>query len=84
MLKVVFSESFCLRKQNKPLSTLCKTLIKQANDAGGHDNITAIIIHYQEAIEEPEEELEPLDPQILEKTGEYSFVFKEPPDIDKK
>jgi PPM family protein phosphatase len=70
-------EMHSIIKQNKPLSSICKTLIKRANDGGGHDNITAIVIQHKEIYENLETE-EPIDPEIFNKTGEYSFVFKEP------
>ncbi len=64
-------------KLNKPVQKMCEILIKIANDAGGHDNITAVIIHHKD---QSADELEHLDEQeinVLEKTGEYSFVFKD-------
>jgi serine/threonine protein phosphatase PrpC len=66
--------------QDKPVRKLCETLIKMANDAGGHDNITAIIIQHKE--QEGAPPLPPQAPEAIispEKTGEYSFVFKDPP-----
>ncbi|MGE5341198.1 MAG: Stp1/IreP family PP2C-type Ser/Thr phosphatase [Candidatus Omnitrophota bacterium] len=64
-------------KQDKPVKKLCELLITMANDAGGHDNITALVIQHKEKFEEgpdpTEEELE-----ILKSTGEYSFVFTNP------
>jgi protein phosphatase len=77
-------EMHSILKQNKPLATICKTLIKRANDCGGHDNITAIVIQHKEIKDAPVVE-ETIDPKILERTGEYSFVFKDPsPDAKKE
>jgi len=71
-------ELHSILRQNKPISDICNTLIKRANDAGGHDNITAIVIQHQDDVSDgPESEPEPFDPSVLEKTGEYSFVFKD-------
>jgi protein phosphatase len=76
-------EMQAVMKQNKPLHSICKALIKKANDAGGHDNITAIVIHYKEIQESLPGVEEPIDPKILEKTGEYSFVLNEPSNNNK-
>lgn len=78
-------------KEDKPPQVLCETLIKMANDAGGHDNITALVILHKEQTDsesesESESRSEPLEPRaqetdepdIMEKSGEYSFVFTEP------
>jgi protein phosphatase len=70
-------------KQNQPVNVLCNNLIKRANEAGGHDNITAIVIHYKELRDEITTKTEPIDPDLMQKTGEYSFVFKESQDEKK-
>lgn len=71
-------EMFALLRQNKPVHVICKSLVKKANDAGGHDNITAIVIHYHEIDDTPPSKSDPIDPEILNKTGEYSFILNEP------
>ena len=35
-------------KQAKPAKSICMELVKKANDAGGHDNITVVLIEYRE------------------------------------
>ena len=65
---------FAVLRQDKPVQKLCETLIKMANDAGGHDNITALVIHHQEKAETPATP-KPEDTEFYEKSGEYSFVF---------
>jgi serine/threonine protein phosphatase PrpC len=49
-----------------------------ANNAGGHDNITAVIIQHKEQSENPAAQVaENLD--VPDKTGEYSFKFSNVP-----
>jgi protein phosphatase len=65
-------------RQDKPVDRLCDSLIKMANDAGGHDNITAVVIQHKE---QEESHPPPTDEELqwLHKTSEYSFVFKDEP-----
>ncbi|UCH95496.1 MAG: Stp1/IreP family PP2C-type Ser/Thr phosphatase [Candidatus Aminicenantes bacterium] len=64
--------------QDKPVKKLGETLIKMANNAGGHDNITAIIIqHKEQGICPPSQAAE--NYKVPEKTGEYSFSFDRVP-----
>lgn len=73
---------FTVMRQDKPPKRLCEILIKMANDAGGHDNITAIIFQHKERVGAPRPTYSG-DPTVVDKTGEYSFVFKNPtPDED--
>jgi len=65
---------FTVMVQDKPVKKICETLVKMANDAGGHDNITAVIIQYNDANLGTSAALN-VDAQELEKTGEYSFVL---------
>ena len=64
-------------RHDKPVKRLCEMLIKLANDSGGHDNITALVIQH---IEQPETTPDPTLEELamLEKTGEYSYIFKKP------
>lgn len=64
-------------RQDKPVKKLCEMLIKLANDSGGHDNITALVIQH---VEQPETTPDPTLEELamLEKTGEYSYIFKKP------
>lgn len=64
-------------KLDKPVQKLCEILIKNANDSGGHDNITAVVIQHKDQSSEDLEPLNENDINVLEKTGEYSFVFKD-------
>lgn len=42
-------EEICyIVKQTKPARSICEELVKKANDAGGHDNITVVLIEYRE------------------------------------
>jgi len=68
---------FTVLRQDKPPKRLCEILIKMANDAGGHDNITAIIIQHKEreGAARPRYSGNTSD---VNKTGAYSFVFKNP------
>lgn len=68
-------QMFTVLNQNKPIKKICETLIKMANDAGGHDNITALVIQHKE-VPETNTPIIPFNPDLLEKTGEYSYVFK--------
>ncbi len=38
---------FQIVKQKKPMKYLCEKLVKAANEAGGHDNITVVVIQHQ-------------------------------------
>ena len=72
---------YTVLKQDKPAKKICDSLIKMANTAGGHDNITAVVVQHIESDESPppptiEEE------DIPEKTGEYSFKFDDVPDSE--
>jgi len=40
-------EIYEIVRQKKPAKTLCEELVKMANDAGGHDNITVVVIGYR-------------------------------------
>ncbi|MCP5045912.1 MAG: Stp1/IreP family PP2C-type Ser/Thr phosphatase [bacterium] len=71
-------ELYAVLRQNRPAGDLCNALIKKANNAGGHDNITAIIIQHKDLNITEEGAEEPVDTSNLEKTGEYSFVFNKP------
>jgi protein phosphatase len=74
---------YTVLRQDKPAKKLCELLIKMANDAGGHDNITAIVIqHKEQAVSTPLPPQKTEDIHVMDKTGEYSFVFKDTP-IDK-
>ena len=65
---------YTVLRQDKPVKKLCETLIKMANNAGGHDNITAIVIQHKEQHESPASQAaEDLD--VPARTGEYSFKF---------
>ncbi len=57
---------------NQPAKEICKNLIDTANNAGGHDNITALVIFYKK--EMPRMNLEDSG-EFVDRTGEYSFVF---------
>ncbi len=61
-------------KQDKPAKKICDTLIKMANNAGGYDNITAIVVQHMEKDDTPLQ-LATEDKDIPEKTGEYSLTF---------
>ena len=42
-------EEICyMVKQPQPARSICEELVKKANDAGGHDNITVVLIEYRE------------------------------------
>lgn len=61
---------------NKPVQKLCEILIKNANDAGGHDNITAVVIQHKD---QSSDDLEALDEQeitVLEKQGNTPSYLK--------
>jgi PPM family protein phosphatase len=70
-------QMYTVLRQDKPVKKLCEMLIKMANDAGGHDNITAVIIQHKEQLETSSGPT-PEEIALIEKTGEYSFVFKNP------
>ncbi len=38
---------FQIVKKKKPIKDLCEKLVRAANEAGGHDNITAVVIHHR-------------------------------------
>ena len=52
-----------------------------ANNAGGHDNITAVVVQHIESDESPPSPTIE-DDTIPEKTGEYSFKFDDVPDSE--
>lgn len=72
---------YTVLKQDKPAKKICDTLIKMANNAGGHDNITAVVIQHIEKNEALTPQA-PEDKGIPEKTGEYSFSFDNVPDSE--
>ena len=39
---------FHIVTQKKPIKYLCEKLVRAANEAGGHDNITVVVIHHRE------------------------------------
>ena len=41
-------EIYHIAKQTKPARSICEELVEKANDAGGHDNITVVLIEYRE------------------------------------
>jgi serine/threonine protein phosphatase PrpC len=41
-------EIYQIVKQAKPAQSICEELVRKANDAGGHDNITVVLIEYRE------------------------------------
>jgi PPM family protein phosphatase len=69
---------YTVLRQDKPVKKLCETLIKMANNAGGHDNITAVVIQHKE---QQENSLTPTEEEVdvPYKTGEYSFKFDNVP-----
>jgi len=69
---------YTVLRQDKPVKKLCDSLIKMANNAGGHDNITAVVVQHIEKNEGPPPPA-PEDKEIPEKTGEYSFTFDNVP-----
>ncbi|MGD2092692.1 MAG: Stp1/IreP family PP2C-type Ser/Thr phosphatase [Candidatus Aminicenantes bacterium] len=72
---------YTVLKQDKPAKKICDTFIKMANIAGGHDNITAIVVRHVEQDDRPLPSA-PEDNEIPEKTGEYSFKFDDVPDSE--
>jgi protein phosphatase len=62
--------------QDQPAKIICENLINMANKAGGHDNITAVVIIYKKGSAEDEDEF-PDDEDLTDTSGEYSVVFKE-------
>jgi protein phosphatase len=60
--------------QDQPPKIVCENLINMANKAGGHDNITAVVIVYKK---EPEEGELSDSGEFADTSGEYSYVFKE-------
>jgi PPM family protein phosphatase len=61
---MVTDEEMCeLATKHKDLRALCKSLIRQANEAGGEDNITAIVVRIET---DPESMDEALRPTLLE------------------
>ena len=60
--------------QDIPPKKICENLINLANRAGGHDNITAVVIIYtSDSIGGETTDNE----NVSDTSGEYSFVFKE-------
>ena len=49
---------FYILIHDRPVKDLCETLINMANNAGGYDNITAIVITYEKKT--PRTEMEEL------------------------
>jgi protein phosphatase len=41
-------EIYHIAKQLKPAQSICEELVAKANAAGGHDNITVVVIEYKE------------------------------------
>jgi len=72
---------YTLLKQDKPVKKICDTLIKMANNAGGYDNITAIVVQHMEKDDTPLQ-LATEDKDIPEKTGEYSLTFDNVPNSE--
>lgn len=59
--------------QELPPKKICDKLIEMANNAGGHDNITAVVIIYSgESLE-----MKADTGEYMDTSGEYSIVFKE-------
>jgi serine/threonine protein phosphatase PrpC len=69
---------YTVLKQDKPAKKICESLIKMANNAGGHDNITAVVVQHIEKDDAPPHQATE-DKEIPEKTGEYSFSFSNIP-----
>jgi protein phosphatase len=42
-------EIFAVVNQEQPAKSICEELVKKANDAGGHDNITVVLFEYRES-----------------------------------
>lgn len=59
-----------LRSGAEPLD-ICKTLTERANQAGGHDNITVIVVHFDG------EGLRPVDPASTEPLKYQKYVLAE-------
>ena len=72
---------YTVLRQDKPPKKLCDSLIKMANSAGGHDNITAVVVQHTEKTEGPTPPIIE-DKEIPEKTGEYSFTFDNVPNSE--
>jgi len=72
---------YMVLKQDKPAKKICDTLIKMANNAGGYDNITAIVAQHMEKDDTPLQ-LATEDNDIPEKTGEYSLTFDNVPNSE--
>jgi len=60
--------------QDQPAKIVCENLINMANKAGGHDNITAVLIIYKKG---PAEDELSDNEDLMDTSGEYSVVFKE-------
>ena len=71
---------FTVLKQNKPAKKICENFIKMANNAGGRDNITAVVVQHVEKDDTASNQAD--DKDIPEKTGEYSFSFGKVPDSE--
>jgi protein phosphatase len=59
--------------QELPPKNICDKLIEMANKAGGHDNITAVVIIYKSQTMDVKAD----SGEYMDTSGEYSFVFKE-------
>ncbi len=59
---------------DRPAKKLCEALVDMANNAGGHDNITALVVIHRQ---EPEDFKKP-DTAEIDTAGEYSVVFRNP------
>ncbi|MCP4218679.1 MAG: Stp1/IreP family PP2C-type Ser/Thr phosphatase [bacterium] len=64
-------EILMVLREDLPPQYLCKKLVDMANNAGGHDNITALIYAHEKTKTHQAPTPSP------ERTGEYSYVFKE-------
>ncbi|MCU0287520.1 MAG: protein phosphatase 2C domain-containing protein, partial [Acidobacteria bacterium] len=61
--------------QDLPPKKICERLIDIANNAGGHDNITAVVFIYSG--ENPDGANQTDEGEFSKSTSEYSFVFKD-------
>jgi PPM family protein phosphatase len=65
-----------LAQEHADLRVLCKNLIRQANEAGGEDNITAIVVRIENTPNDEAEKDEALRPTLLQ----FQAVDKRPVD----